>query len=390
MRILSKIYRSKMNKAVAIMGRALLIVFLCGLMIAVWYGPQVAGIPQKYFDYYSDKVFPKVAVLGNCMCNGFSISLTEYFAVIGSVVVIILAVLFVVVFVKKIIFEKKGEAGAFLYKCVAWVLAVAVFVLTTFQLMHGLNYKRTSVYDKLNLTDNGYTYEQYLQVAQWAFNGMVEARRYLGEDYNGVSHMQTNFETAVCDADASLLIISEKYDLDLSTNYIRAKAVSLSDKWSITGITGMYMPVLGEANVNTGYMSTLNFPTTLCHELCHAKGIASENQANFIAALTCSRSARADFRYSGYYMIFSDVASQLSTDDVLMILSEDGGAGVMRDMAAESEYWNNIWATETAQVVEETTEAANDAYLDANGQDGTQSYIVDNDYYVDFFYQYIV
>ena len=130
---------------------------------------------------------------------------------------------------------------------------------------------------------------------KWAYNGMVEARSHLGEDYNGIAHMSESFENSAAYANSLVNAFGEKYDIPVSKNYVRAKPVSMSHYWSYTHIVGMYDPFLGEANLNTDYMSIIEFPVTLCHELCHSKGYASETDCNLLSALACCSSTRADF-----------------------------------------------------------------------------------------------
>lgn len=63
------------------------------------------------------------------------------------------------------------------------------------------------------------------------------------------------------------------------------------------GLAGWWSPLTSEAIVDMT-LSDLNLPFTLCHELMHARGIASEALANYAAYLLC-RKAGGAFAYSG-------------------------------------------------------------------------------------------
>ena len=63
------------------------------------------------------------------------------------------------------------------------------------------------------------------------------------------------------------------------------------------GIAGWWSPLTSEAVVDAT-LSELNLPFVACHELMHAKGVASEAQANYLAYLACMQ-GDAIFRYSG-------------------------------------------------------------------------------------------
>lgn len=45
-------------------------------------------------------------------------------------------------------------------------------------------------------------------------------------------------------------------------------------------------------------------PATIAHEMAHQRGIASEDECNFLAVLTCATSGNAVYEYSGYLMGF--------------------------------------------------------------------------------------
>ena len=74
------------------------------------------------------------------------------------------------------------------------------------------------------------------------------------------------------------------------------------------GISGIYMPYVGESNIDDG-MHDLEKPFTMAHEMAHGYGWTDEATANFVAYLTCIDSENAFFKYSGYLMYFRYVAS---------------------------------------------------------------------------------
>ena len=68
---------------------------------------------------------------------------------------------------------------------------------------------------------------------------------------------------------------------------------------SYMGFGGYLNPFTNEAQVNDkGPM--YNFPTTVCHEMAHQLGYASESEANFIGFLASIKNENVYFQYSGY------------------------------------------------------------------------------------------
>ena len=374
------------------LGILLLLLMILG---AVYYLPQIL-IGPGLADMYCRKVFPVVAFLPNSFNTFFLFSLTENIVVCGSVILLVLLIRRIVILIKTLVRRGLNSFMSSSYKILRNILIVAVCMMLVFQMMHGVNYRRPSIPQVMGLTRAEHTYEEYAMALKWAYDGMLSARRQLGEDYNGVAHMTTTFEEAVYDANALMNTVSQEYDYGMSGNYIRAKGVSLSHYWSYTGISGVYDMFLGEANLNTDYLDILYFPVTLCHEITHAKGYARESDANTAAVLACIRSPRADFRYAGYYAIFTDLynktASYAKEEGKAMPISlgEPGFEAVVRDIEASHAYDMSLEDNPFTRFVESFSESANNTFLEANGQTGgTQTYIIPTSIYVDYFCIYV-
>ncbi|MBQ8993269.1 MAG: DUF3810 domain-containing protein, partial [Turicibacter sp.] len=138
-----------------------------------------------------------------------------------------------------------------------------------------------------------------------------------------------------------------------------------------TNITGIYSPFTVEANVNIAVPdSTLLFTTM--HEMAHQRGYASENEANFIAFITCIHHPDTDFIYSGYLsaLRYTNIALSKVNHQVLMTLNEQLNEGVKRDLRYLNEFWSQYEGK-----VEKTFNTMNQTYLTLNGvSDGVQSY----------------
>ncbi|AWA30136.1 DUF3810 domain-containing protein [Flavobacterium magnum] len=65
------------------------------------------------------------------------------------------------------------------------------------------------------------------------------------------------------------------------------------------GFSGYLNPFTGEAQVNDK-MPLYSFPVTVCHEMAHQLGYASESEANFIGFLSAKSNADLYFQYAAY------------------------------------------------------------------------------------------
>ncbi len=355
-------------------------------------------IPQDVADYYSAKIFPYLSVPAQTFNMLFHFSLTENIIVCFVPLIIVGLIFWFVILIKK--FLSRG-ALLYLYKSYRNIMVLALVAAIIFQAMHGINYRRTDVVDSIELTDEELTYEDYCEALRWAYIGMIEARKQLGEDYNGVAHMQESFESSALYACSLIDAFGEEYGVPVSENYVRAKPVSMSHYWSYTYIVGAYDPFLSEANINTDHMGVEEFPITLCHELCHAKGYASETDCNTLSTLACCNSTRADFRYAGFYEVFwnlyavTTVIADATGEVVPQYALASDMEPVYRDMRASSLYWKQI-DKEVDSIKEslgiditETSDKVNDSFLKSNGESGVDSYHVPDSVYVRFYKTYV-
>lgn len=371
------------------------IIIAAAVMWAVTYLPQ-RSITGASADFYCARIFPVISFPFNAFSNYWLYSLTENAVVVLTLVGLILIVWTISSFIRMLATASdKRKYVTALLKIVSWALTVAVIIMSQYQLMHGINYNRTSVEERLELTQCT-DYQSYVDTLNWAYAGMITARAQLGEDYLGVAHLSTNFEKCVYDANGVVNAVSDRYGLEMSPNYIRAKAVALSNLWSYTDITGLYSIPLGEANINTDYLDILDFPLTLCHEISHAKGYAREYDCNMIAVLACISSSRADFRYAGFYYIFihlySDVAAyaQAVDEEFYDYTGDSRFAPVVRDIRAQRDYENSLEEGFIPDLISRLSEDTNNAFLEANGQEGgTYTYHIHTNFYVDFYNKYL-
>jgi hypothetical protein len=266
------------------------------------------------------------------------------------------------------------------------ILCVVFFVSSaSFTLMHGINYTRIPLEKSLQLDRKDWSEEELIEVTKWMQKQMNDTRSELSEDEDGRMILSTTIIQALSDGYKGMDRAAAEFP-ELSGSTVRAKPVALSHYWSYTGITGMYFPFLGEANVNVD-IPACGLPMTISHEISHTRGIAREQDANLAAFLACIYSERKDFQYSGYEFAFTYCLSDLKSaniDAYQSVLSEISDA-VYRDWLQENEYWAQFEGP-----VQETSTQINDSYLKANQQeDGVRSYSLVTNLIIDYYFTYV-
>jgi hypothetical protein len=145
----------------------------------------------------------------------------------------------------------------------------------------------------------------------------------------------------------------------------------LSEAMSYTHITGVYTFFTGEANLNIAFPD-YTLPYTAAHELAHQRGIAREDEANFMAFLVCQESEDAYIRYSGYMNLLEHVLSALYTasptlyQQVCLALP----SAVIGEMNAFSDFFDQY----RDSVASDVSGTVNNTFLTMHSTEGTRSY----------------
>ena len=152
---------------------------------------------------------------------------------------------------------------------------------------------------------------------------------------------------------------------------VSAKAIASSHWLSYLDFTGFFFPFTGEACVNIDFPVSL-FPSTVAHELAHQRGVAREQDANFVAVLSGLESGDLDYGYSACLLAYIHLGNALYTADyarwepIYKGLSKE----IRLDMALNNAYWQQFEGKPA-----EAHEQLNDAYLKMQGQtSGVRSY----------------
>ena len=150
------------------------------------------------------------------------------------------------------------------------------------------------------------------------------------------------------------------------------KAIHFSRIMSMLDFTGVYCPFTGESNVNVDAPECL-LPSTIAHELAHQRGIASEQECNFLAILSGTTCGSPDYAYSGWLLGYIHLGNALYRADrtrwseVYNSLSES----VRTDLDTNNAYWAQF----RSSAVKKVSNSVYDKFLKGYGEtDGLKSY----------------
>ena len=150
------------------------------------------------------------------------------------------------------------------------------------------------------------------------------------------------------------------------------KEILLSEPMTYTHISGVYTFFTGEANVNVNYPDYV-IPFTVAHEMAHQRGIAREDEANFVAFLVCLESEDNYIKYSAYFNIFEYLFSSLCRADIekARAFADTLPGGIKGEINGYSAFFEKY----SDNVAADISDKINDAYLITQGQTaGVRSY----------------
>ncbi len=188
---------------------------------------------------------------------------------------------------------------------------------------------------------------------------------------SGSSVMKISFSEMNNSLNRSYADASQRYSF-LPSFSSTVKQIVLSEPMTYTHIAGVYSYFTGESNVNVNFPD-YDTPYTTAHEMAHQRGIAPEDEANFMAFLICIASDEPYIRYSGYMNLFEYVINALYKADRDMY--NDVIAATDKRLIGEMRAYNEFFKKYEKSVAAKVSSSVNDTYLKSQGQkNGEKSY----------------
>lgn len=250
------------------------------------------------------------------------------------------------------------------------LLGLLGLVYFLFIFLWGLNYQRPPLADLAGLTIKPADQAEMTELCQILLKRASRLRGTLQQDSRGIMYLQQGKQGALMRAEDGYKSAASIYP-QLGGVYGKPKGVLLSEYMSYLGLSGVYNPLTGEANINMAFPDAL-MPATVCHEMAHQRGFAREDEANYIAYLTCNYNPDQEFKYSGTLLALLHVmtALQSSYPEQYRELEGEVSPGIRADLRDYRAYWR-VHEGPATQI----SSRINDLFLKSNRQsDGIKSY----------------
>jgi Protein of unknown function (DUF3810) len=320
-----------------------------------------ASQPEGVERLYSRFLFPAVQVALGCLTGRVPFSVGELLLL--AFVVISLAFL-IRTLVRPVPFGRR------LLSLLAEATLLAGIVYCGFLLLWGLNYGRKSFGTSARLDTSPASLDELEGLSRTLVEETNGERALVREDTAGVMRLGGGRAEALGRAALGFDEAERLYPF-LAGRCTRPKPLLLSPLASRLGITGIYLPFSGEANVNDTVPDP-DVPFSTSHEIAHQRGFAREDEANYLGYLACRLHPDPDFRYSGLLnaSIYVQHALHRARRDAAADIEKIRSPGVRRDLLALQ-----AWSDRYRGPAREAAERVNDAYLKTQGQAaGVESY----------------
>lgn len=251
------------------------------------------------------------------------------------------------------------------------LFAVITVFYSTFVLTFATAYRGTPLETKLSLQREKLSADdiyETLQTVTAELSALVSTTEYAE---NGLSVQPYSFNELNKKLNTAYKKAGEKYAF-INTFGSSVKEILLSEPMTYTHISGVYTYFTGEANVNVNYPDYV-IPYTVAHEMAHQRGIAREDEANFVAFLICLESDDGYIKYSAYFNVFEYLFSALVRADIERAreFADFIPTEIRREITAYSEFFEKY----SDNVAADVSDAVNNSYLVSQGQvEGVRSY----------------
>ncbi len=250
------------------------------------------------------------------------------------------------------------------------LFGVVLLIYTAYAFSLSMPYSATPLEERLELPETEITEDNLYETAKLLLDEANALAEGLEFDESGSAVMPYSLDELSEKISTAYASLSEKYSF-IKGFSSRIKPIMTEGAMSSLRLLGIYTYYTGEANLNIHYPD-FNLPFTTAHEFAHQRGIARENEANFVAFLVCLESDDDFIRYSGYLRLYEYVASSLygTSRDRYGELIADMSDAVRGELIADREVSEKYAGT----FIAELSHNANDFFLKMNGTEGVVSY----------------
>jgi hypothetical protein len=235
-----------------------------------------------------------------------------------------------------IFFRQKNYNIKNVFFKIVGLLSVIIFF---FNLNWGLNYLRPPLTTTLQISNTPYSTSELINFTKALILKTNEIQQHITK--NDTVVVSNPYKKKVLRAMAfnAYKQLAKKNSIFTYNNF-SVKSSLFSVPLTYMGFAGYLNPFTNEAQVN--YLIPKNaYPATVCHEMAHQIGIASESGANFVGYLAAINSKDYYFNYAGYLTALKYCLYELYNKNPKKynLLKNTVNKGILKDIQQNQAFW---------------------------------------------------
>lgn len=244
-------------------------------------------------------------------------------------------------------------------------VCICVTLYTLFFFLWGLGFWTDSFQDKSGIRAQEVAVEDLQAVTAYFAERTAEAAGAVPRDENGC--FDVSWQEILAESPHVYDDLEGEFPF-LAFEDHGVKPMFFSRLMSRMDFTGFYCAYTGESNVNIDSPACL-LPSTAAHELAHQRGIASEQECNFLAVLAATTSGDPAYVYSGWLMGYIYLGNALYTADpeAYWAIRETLPETVLADLAENNAYWAQFRDSAAKKVSNKVYDGMLKAYGESRG-----------------------
>lgn len=340
-----------------------------GYLTAVVFAGLTLALQQfaKNHSNLLDMVYPYMTRIVQDMLagwsGGFGFCLWQVLA--GVLVVILIATVVLMIILRWNFFQWLG-----------WVLVCVSIGFCLHTGLYGLNTHCSPLAEDIRLNVTEFTVTELVNATTYYRDKANALALQIPRDAEGNPQLPS-FEEMADQAGEGFKTLTYEHSYSVFGGDVSpVKELGMSDMYTSMGITGITMPLTGEAAVNPE-IPGISIPFTMCHEMAHRMCIAQERDANLAAFLACQANSDPAFQYSAYFMAYRYCYSALLSDDTstARAAAKNIQAGVVPQLQQDLTDYDAFFAKKQDKKATDMANKVNDTYLQVSGDEsGIRSY----------------
>ena len=316
----------------------------------------------SFADFFNFYVTAPVRATLSYVTSIFPFSLAE---------LLLLAIPFVLALLIALAIKFGRESTKASVRYLSSIVAMICIIFLSYVWTNTSGFYNTPIEDRLNINREDITKDELYDASLIMIENLNELCPSITYDETNSSVMPYSYgemSSKICDAYDKL---NEKINL-IPSFRSQIKPIMLSKPMTYTHLSGIYFCLTGEANVNVNYPDYI-VASTSAHEMAHQRGLAREDECNFISFAVLDMSEDSFLRYSGYLDVFAYLIQELKGAD--KELYNDAVSKLDDRVKKDFNSYVEFFKEYSDSVASDVTDKVNDSFLQANGQEnGTRSY----------------